>query len=233
MRDEAELPPLGVDDLPGGARAGIFVHDLLERVPLETLKETPELGAWCTREDVRALLEGTLRRHGRDGAQLEPAARLAHAALTTPLPVVGGTVSGLAWAPRVVREMEFLFPFPEAAGGARRGFVKGYVDVVFEHEGRAYLIDWKTDRLSSWDVAAVEAHVAANYGLQERLYALALVRALGITDSATYERRFGGTLYVFLRGLPGAVRARRPTFAELQAWERELATELAGEEGTP
>ncbi len=231
MRDEAELAPLGEDELPGGARAGIFVHDLLERVPLETLRATPELDEWTAREDVRTLLETTLRRHGRDAAQLKPAARLAHAALTTALPVVGGALPGLASAPRVIREMEFLFPFPEAAGGARRGFVKGYVDVVFEHEGRAYLIDWKTDRLSSWDAAAVEAHADANYGLQERLYALALVRALRITDAATYERRFGGTLYVFLRGLPGAVRSRRPSFAELESWQRALSDELGGQSG--
>ena len=214
------------DELPGGARAGIFVHDLLERVPLESLRDTPALDDWTKREEVRSLLEATLRRHGRDPRQLKPAARLAHAALTTPLPVVGGTLAGLASAPRVVREMEFLFPFPDAAGGARRGFVKGYVDVVFEHEGRAYLIDWKTDRLAGWEAAAVEAHVAANYALQERLYALALVGALGITDAQSYEARFGGTLYVFLRGLPGAVRSRRPTFAEIVAWQDELGQQL-------
>ena len=232
MRDEVELAPLTDDDLPGGARAGIFVHDLLERVPLETLRETPELDSWVARADVRELLEATLRRHGREARQLLPAARLAHAALTVALPVAGGgALPGLASAPRVVREMEFLFPFPQAAGGAQRGFVKGYVDVVFEHEGRAYLIDWKTDRLSSWDPAALEAHVAANYGLQERLYALALVRALGITDAATFEQRFGGTLYVFLRGLPGAVRFARPSFADLQAWEAELGAQLAPREG--
>ncbi len=228
IRDEAELAPVAEDDLPGGAGAGIFVHDLLERVPLETLRETPDLDAWRERDDIRALLEATLRRHGREARQLTPAARLAHAALTAPLPVAGGApLPGLFQAARVVREMEFLFPFPDAAGGARRGFVKGYVDAVFEHEGRAYLIDWKTDRLPSWDAAAVEAHVAANYALQERLYALALVRALGIQNAADHEQRFGGTLYVFLRGLPAAVRARRPSFAELRAWETQLSGDLA------
>ena len=43
--------------------------------------------------------------------------------------------------------MEFLFPFPAAAGGADAGFVKGYVDVIFEHEGRTYFGDWKSDLL--------------------------------------------------------------------------------------
>ena len=105
--------------------------------------------------------------------------------------------------------MEFLFPFPEAAGGADRGYVKGFVDLLFEHEGRVYFGDWKTDRLPSWDEAVVEAHVAKNYALQEQLYALALVRMLGIASEADYEARFGGTLYLFVRGLP----ARAPSAA--------------------
>jgi exodeoxyribonuclease V beta subunit len=126
--------------------------------------------------------------------------------------------------------MEFLFPFPAAAGGADRGYVKGFVDLLFEHEGRVYFGDWKTDRLPSWDAAVVEAHVAKNYALQEQLYALALVRMLGIASEADYEARFGGTLYLFVRGLPGAVRSRRPTFAELSAWGEEIAERLGAEE---
>jgi exodeoxyribonuclease V beta subunit len=233
IHDETnDAPPLADDDLPGGARAGVFVHDLLERVPLETLRATDGFEPWAARDDVRALLEATLRRHGRDPRQLLAAARLAHAALTAPLPVVGGVLPGLAFAEREAREMEFLFPFPEAAGGADRGYVKGFVDLLFEHEGRVYFGDWKTDRLPSWDETVVEAHVAKNYALQEQLYALALVRMLGIANEADYEARFGGTLYLFVRGLPdaGAVRSRRPSFAELSAWSHEIAERLGAEE---
>ena len=231
IHDETnDAPPLADDNLPGGARAGVFVHDLLERVPLETLRASADFEAWVARDDIRALLEATLRRHGRDPRHLPAAARLAHAALTTPLPVVGGVLPGLAHAEREAREMEFLFPFPEAAGGADRGYVKGFVDLLFEHEGRVYFGDWKTNRLPSWDEAVVEAHVAKNYALQEQLYALALVRMLGIASEADYEARFGGTLYLFVRGLPGAVRSRRPTFAQLSAWGQEIAGRLGAEE---
>jgi exodeoxyribonuclease V beta subunit len=141
-------------------------------------------------------------------------------------------LAGLVSAKRTAREMEFLFPFPAEAGGPESGFVKGFVDVIFEHEGRSYFGDWKTDRLPAWDAAAIEAHIRANYALQERLYSLALVRMLGIEDAAGYEARFGGTLYIFVRGLgrsPDAVRGGRPTFDEIVAWQQELATTLAGE----
>ena len=146
---------------------------------------------------------------------------------------MGGDLAGLAQATRTAREMEFVFPFPAEAGGAERGFVKGFVDVIFEHDGRAYFGDWKTDRLPAWDAATIAAHVDANYALQERLYALALVQMLGITDAASYEAKFGGTLYVFVRGLgrsPAAIRAGRPSFDDVVAWRRDIARTLAGEE---
>ena len=221
------------DELRGGARAGIFLHALLEKLPLETLRETPALDEWRARDDVRELTLALLRRHGRDPRDLGAATRLAHATLTAPLPVVGGELAGLAYATRTAREMEFLFPFPAEAGGAERGFVKGFVDVIFEHDGRAYFGDWKTDRLPAWDAATIAAHVDANYALQERLYALALVQMLGITDAASYEAKFGGTLYVFVRGLgrsPAAIRARRPGFDDVDGWRRDIARTLTGEQ---
>jgi len=53
---------------------------------------------------------------------------------------------------------------------------------------------------------------------------------LGIAGEADYEARFGGTLYLFVRGLPGAVRSRRPSFGELSAWGEEIAGRLGAEE---
>ena len=46
------------DELPGGARAGIFLHALLEELPLERCATTPALEAWSARDDVRALSRG-------------------------------------------------------------------------------------------------------------------------------------------------------------------------------
>ena len=56
---------------------------------------------------------------------------------------------------------------------------------------------------------------------------------LGITDAAAYEARFGGTLYVFVRGLrhsADAVRSRRPSFERPRsAGRHDLAVTLDGE----
>ena len=55
---------------------------------------------------------------------------------------------------------------------------------------------------------------------------------LGVADAADYEARFGGMLFVFLRGLPEGVFVWRPTFAEVTRWRDELATTVGarGEE---
>jgi len=55
---------------------------------------------------------------------------------------------------------------------------------------------------------------------------------LGITDAASYDAKFGGTLYVFVRGLgrsPDAIRARRPSFDDVDGWRRDIARTLTGE----
>jgi exodeoxyribonuclease V beta subunit len=236
MLDEVAAPAdAHADDgdgaLPGGQATGIFLHAVLEKLPLPPLIETPDFDAWSARPEVQSLVSGLLRQYNRGAGELRPALHLAHAALTASLPVVGGALPGLARAKTTAREMEFLFPFPAEAGGPQRGYVKGFVDVIFEHEGLSYFADWKTDRLPAWNAAAVAAHVDNNYALQERFYALALVRMLGITDAAAYEARFGGTLYVFVRGLAHsqeAIRSRRPTFDEITDWQRDLAVALEG-----
>jgi exodeoxyribonuclease V beta subunit len=224
----AEAPP-DPGRLPGGALSGIFLHAVLEEIPLLTFAVD---AGWSARDDVRAVVDAVMRRHDRDPAHRADVERMVHAAYTTPLALpAGATLPGVARASRVAREVEFVFPFPAAAGGADAGFVKGYVDFIFEHEGRTYFGDWKSDLLPDFSPEAVRAHVAANYELQRRLYALALVKMLRIADAADYEARFGGTVYVFLRALPEGLEIGRPTFDEIVQWERELAEQLAAERG--
>jgi exodeoxyribonuclease V beta subunit len=214
--------------LAGGALSGIFLHAALETVPAESFETGADAEAWAARPEIRALFDAAMRKHDRDPAHREDAEGMVHAAMTTPLALPDGArLDGVARAQHLARELEFLFPFPAAAGGSDAGFVKGYVDFIFEHEGRTYFGDWKSDLLPDFSAEAVRAHVAANYELQRRLYALALVKMLGISDEADYETRFGGTVYVFLRALPAGLEIGRPSWDDLQAWERELAVELS------
>jgi len=219
---------------------------VLENAALGAL---PPLAEWEGTVEVRRLLEAECRRWDRDPRHLGAAARMVHAALTAPieLPDARSPVS-IATASRVRREVDFLFPVaPErahdtnviaAAGGAgdeggrlvlERGFIRGVLDVLFEHEGRACFADWKSDTLPDFSAAAIAAHVAANYDLQIRIYTVAIVRLLGVEDEADYERRFGGLAYLFLRALgeEGApagsgVFVGRPSYAQVRSWDYDL-----------
>lgn len=214
--------------LPPGAATGRLLHELLETVEFETLRAAEGAEGWSAHPDVeRAGVEG-LARHDLPATALPEALRLVYTALTVPLQL--GAVrlpGGLGQASRIVRELEFLYPAPDAAG-RERALVKGFIDVVFEHDGRVYLLDWKSDVLPDYAPAALDAHVKDHYLLQAELYTLALVRLFRLRNAADYRRRFGGAAYAFLRGLDPAEPSRgqwfwRPSFAEVEAITPRLA----------
>ncbi len=88
-----------------------------------------------------------------------------------------------------------------------RGFMKGFIDMVFQFDGRWFLIDWKSNFLgmernnyhrdSLPDV--MDAH---HYRLQYTIYLLALHSYLKFRQPGyDYRRHFGGVFYLFLRGM--------------------------------
>jgi exodeoxyribonuclease V beta subunit len=90
---------------------------------------------------------------------------------------------------------------------ALRGFLVGFVDVVAEHQGRFWILDWKSNHLGDHgeDYAPdrlLPAMVAHDYVLQYHLYLLALHRHLRARrQDYDYERHVGGVVYPFLRGV--------------------------------
>lgn len=85
--------------------------------------------------------------------------------------------------------------------------LQGFIDMVFEHNGRFYLLDWKSNHLGMAP-AAYNSHALAEsmshnaYVLQYHLYTLALDRLLKLKmPDYCYDRHFGGAIYVYLRGV--------------------------------
>jgi exodeoxyribonuclease V beta subunit len=183
------------------------------------------------------------RRHGRPAGDAARATRLVHAAYTTPVRLGDQVVPGLASATAALREMEFLYPMPEpqhpllgrpaAAGGGEtwtieRGVARGFVDFLFEHAGRVYLCDWKSDELADYDAARLARHCEEQYDVQERIYTLAALRMFGIASPADYAARWGGVVFCFLRARTDADERRgivfhRQAWAEILRWERDMA----------
>jgi len=99
---------------------------------------------------------------------------------------------------------------------------------VFERDKLMYFADWKGDRLQSYEPGAVARHVDRHYRLQARIYSLGVVRLLAINTERDYDARFGGLLYVFLRGVSHAGNGKtgfyfaRPSWNEIVTYESEL-----------
>ncbi|WNY85878.1 exodeoxyribonuclease V subunit beta [Leclercia adecarboxylata] len=213
---EPELTP---HQFPRGASPGTFLHSLFEALDF-TQPVSPE---W--------VLE-MLQKGGYD-ARWEPVlTRWIAQVLETPLNEEGISLSQLTAADKQV-EMEFYLPIagPLTAGALDalireydplsrgcppldfrqvRGMLKGFIDLVFRHNGRYYLLDYKSNWLGENSEAytpqamarAMQSH---RYDLQYQLYTLALHRYLRhrIADY-DYQHHFGGVIYLFLRGVDGS-----------------------------
>jgi exodeoxyribonuclease V beta subunit len=88
-----------------------------------------------------------------------------------------------------------------------KGFLRGFMDLVFRHEGKYYLVDWKSnhmgDRVEDYvqDVL-LQSMIRDNYILQYHLYTVALNQYLKLRlERYSYDEHFGGVFYVYLRGV--------------------------------
>jgi exodeoxyribonuclease V beta subunit len=138
--------------------------------------------------------------------------------------------------------MEFLFPIPERTHPllsqtkadtseppwkVERGAVKGFVDLLFEHDGCVFVCDWKSDDLPRFDRDTLARHCHENYDVQARIYTIATLRMGGITTPADYAQRFGGVVYCFLRGQSqqddcAGIHFFKPAWEDIRAWETEM-----------
>jgi len=215
--------PAGIFAFPRGARAGTFFHDLLEH--LDFTEADPEVRG--------RLIEEKLRRHGFGAEWRDVVGEAVGKVLAAPFGPNGGSpFSQIPLGDRLT-EMEFHVPLkplnpgrladilggaaglpssvPERIGRLQfdpvRGFLKGYMDLVFRAEGRFWLVDWKSNflggRVEDYGPERLkEAMEEDLYVLQYLLYVTALDRWLARrVPGYDYETHFGGVCYVFLRGV--------------------------------
>ncbi|SUD86333.1 exodeoxyribonuclease V subunit beta [Stutzerimonas stutzeri] len=242
--DERESVPVvgpvglagGLHLFPRGPNPGTFLHGLLEMAGRDGFAQVAS--------DPAALREQIARRCQRRGldAWIEPLNSWLGSLLTTPLKLEGDARVSLAELTVYQPELEFWFetqrvdvrqidalvqrhvlpgvPRPALLPDRLNGMFKGFIDLAFEHQGRYYVVDYKSNWLGEGDAAytdeAMQATVASHrYDLQYVLYLLALHRQLQLRlPDYDYERHVGGALYLFLRGShapgQGIHRARPP-----------------------
>ncbi|MFN6406448.1 MAG: PD-(D/E)XK nuclease family protein, partial [Limnohabitans sp.] len=99
---------------------------------------------------------------------------------------------------------------PQLPDAQLHGMLMGFADLVFEHEGRYWVLDYKSNHLGTNDAAytaqALDAAMAQHrYEVQAALYMLALHRLLRSRLGDAYDpaQHLGGAVYLFLRGIDG------------------------------
>ncbi|WP_225781905.1 UvrD-helicase domain-containing protein [Xenophilus sp. Marseille-Q4582] len=236
---------------PKGSEPGSFLHGLFEWCALNGFARVVQAGA-----GAQALRDLIARRCAVRGWQawIEPLCEWMPHWLQMPIALTQAVPDAapvaLADLTQYQTEMEFWLPVHAAdtrridalvhahllAGAPRpalaatqlAGMLKGFIDLVFEHEGRYWVADYKSNWLGAdaqaYTAQALEgALLAHRYDVQVLLYVFALHRLLATRlPDYDYERHVGGAVYLFLRGADAptqGVFATRPPRALIEAMD--------------
>ncbi|MBU2498820.1 MAG: exodeoxyribonuclease V subunit beta, partial [Proteobacteria bacterium] len=222
----AEEIPSGIFSFPRGTKTGTLLHDLFEhldfaekdalvvkRLIAEKLVEYGFEPAWeeTIYELVTKVLSVSLDPGSKDFRLLHigKGERLNELGFYFPLKrMTPGRLYDLFARHRSDLPIERI---PERIGDLTfaplRGFMKGFMDLVFRYEDRFYLVDWKSNFLGPrgedyGPERLVTAMEEGFYTLQYHLYTVALNQYLKLRLPAyEYETHFGGVYYIFLRGV--------------------------------
>ncbi|MBL0571654.1 exodeoxyribonuclease V subunit beta [Aeromonas hydrophila] len=229
---QEEAPPPSIFTFPKGARPGTLLHSLFETIDFQSASGEP------LAEHIASLL----LQDGFDESWAQVLQQQVEAVLDTPLETgFGEPVRLRDLAPeRKQVELEFFLPMGRVTAPALtalcqqhdplsrgnkplsfatvQGMLKGFIDLVFEWQGRWYLLDYKSNHLgmspADYSRPALERAMAEHrYDLQYQLYSLALHRLLTLRlPGYDFEQHFGGVFYLFLRGMPqGGIFHTRPS----------------------
>ena len=117
------------------------------------------------------------------------------------------------------------------------GMMRGFIDLVFEHQGRYFVLDYKSNHLGDGPAAYAQQAMRASvldkrYDLQFAIYTLALHRLLeSRLPDYDYQRHVGGAVYLYLRGCgseSGGVFHYRPKRELIDALDRLFAGKEVG-----
>jgi exodeoxyribonuclease V beta subunit len=213
--------PVPLHDLAGGTNVGNFMHAVFEHHDFQK----PEA--------LASQVATQLQAYGLDldGDRVVVALQ---DVLDSPLPM-NTSLSRLSRHERL-DELEFTFPVRDAEGALNpsdladsfrdipsyaarlqrlafvplRGVLTGAIDLVFRHDGRFYVVDYKSNWLGAtfgdYTPERLQHEMdQRHYTLQAHLYGVALHRFL-MSRVANYrfEDHFGGLCYLFLRGMTPA-----------------------------
>ena len=220
---------ISIFTFPRGAQAGIFLHSLFEQISFPT----------ASKSNLQPLIQKQLLLEGYDEKWQTVTEQLVMNVLDCPLDDEALCLRAIKDDKRKV-EMAFLLsmatiqapainriiragdPLSSDAGlldfQQVQGMLKGFIDLVFEHQGRYYVLDYKSNHLGDTAASYTQdamRHVMIEhrYDFQYQLYTLALHRFLSSRlPDYDYQKNMGGVFYLFLRGMTSGDNRRHGVF---------------------
>ena len=214
---EAPAIPAGYE-LPKGANTGLAVHEVFERID------------FINSDEWQRVITVVTRKYGMDTKSVGAVLSMVKDVLGTD--VHGGLRLQNVGNTDCVKEMEFFYTLKPGGVGqiadifrihkkadlARvirenvrnktiHGFMNGFIDLMFRHDGKYYVLDWKTNFLGAgpdaYTADAVEKSMTESlYFLQYHIYVVAAVLFLKQRlPGFDFERDFGGVIYAYTRGM--------------------------------
>jgi exodeoxyribonuclease V beta subunit len=192
-----------IEALPKGARTGECLHAILENTRWQT--------SLAEGANLLEVQKQTLRYDIAHGQSDELALWLDDV-LQTPL-VNGFSLRDIS-PNKMIREWRFDNLQAMVIDGKPNAYLRGYIDLVFEHENKFYVIDYKSNWLGGSDDAYGIDAIARSmqehqYDLQAKIYSAALKNFLASRiGAARVKDAYGGVLYLYLR----AMKSTTPSF---------------------
>ena len=206
-------------NFPAGKRTGLYLHRVLECLDFQQ-----DISSQVAQLNQRLLPRYGFNLEAHDVDTQHWLQQIVH----TPLDHTGLKLVDIAANKRLC-EMEFHFstgnqpvsikrlnqlfsqytpqPLQELSQYDFQGLVNGIIDLIFEYQGRYYLVDYKSNYLGNSleayqnDTMQMEIN-SRRYDLQYMLYSVALHRFLqNRQQDYCYQNHFGGVYYLYLRGM--------------------------------
>ncbi|MGM0944501.1 MAG: UvrD-helicase domain-containing protein [Bacteroidota bacterium] len=225
--------------LPRGAAVGDLLHYIFERVDFQSQDSWQPIVEKAIQryfpQFESEMLEGLQKLVARVAqqilSQVSPDFSLSNISLDRKVAEWEFDLSSVSFDPAQLSDIpiseDYIVRVME--GQNLTGILNGLVDLIFEQEGRYYILDWKSNYLGdAWENYQEEGLVQAmnenNYHLQYLLYTYALHRYLQLSlENYQYENHIGGVFYLFLRGLnppsSSGVFYTKPSWKQIQFLE--------------
>ena len=215
--DSVKVEAQKVEEFPRGATAGTALHEIFETIDFEkNLDDQMDLfekilGKWAFDQKyqtaAKQLIQNTLCENIIDEFslnQLKTRQRLDEMEFYLPLNQL---------KTKDLKQLLFKH-LPEQWQAVRNavttlyfeqieGYLKGFIDLIFEHKGKYYLADYKSNSLNDYTQDSLLVTMAdSHYYLQLLLYSVALNRYLQKrVENYSWDDHFGGAYYLFIRGM--------------------------------